>query len=73
MDFKELRKEYETHGIDDSQLDANPFVAMETWLQIATESSPGRWYESNSMTLATAGNDGLVSSRTVLLLSLIHI
>jgi len=67
MDFKELRKEYETQGIDDSQLDSNPFVAMQSWLQIATDSSPGRWYESNAMTLATAGTDGVVSSRTVLL------
>ena len=67
MDFKELRKEYETQGIDDSQLDANPFVTMQSWLQVATDSSPGHEFESNAMTLATAGSDGIVSSRTVLL------
>ncbi len=67
MDFQELRKEYETQGIDDSQLDANPFVTMQSWLKVATDSSPGKWYESNAMTLATAGADGIVSSRTVLL------
>ena len=67
MDFKELRKEYETHGIDDSTLDADPIATFRTWMQIATDSSPGRWYESNSMTLATASTDGFVTSRTVLL------
>ena len=67
MDFQDIRKEYEKHGIDDSQLDADPLVTMQAWFQIATDSSPGRWYEPNAMTLATAGQDGSVSSRTVLL------
>ena len=67
MDFKELRKEYETQGIADASLDADPLVLFESWLQIATDNSPGPWFETNAMTIATAASDGVVSSRTVLL------
>jgi len=67
MDFKELRKEYESQGIDDSSLDADPMVTFENWLQIATDNSPGAWFETNAMTLATASAAAEVSSRTVLL------
>lgn len=67
MDFSELRKEYQTKGIDDSQLDADPFQTFRLWMQSATDSCPGQWFETNAMTLATAGSDGVVSSRTVLL------
>jgi len=67
MDFKDLRKEYETEGIDDSKLAPDPLTTAKSWLQIATDSSPGLWAESNAMTLATAGADGVVTSRTVLL------
>lgn len=67
MDFKQLRKEYESQGIDDASLDADPLVTFGNWLQIATDNSPGAWFETNAMTLATAGADGVVSSRTVLL------
>lgn len=67
MDFKELRKEYETQGIDDESLDGDPMVSFKYWLQAATDNSPGLWFETNAMTLATAGSDGVVSSRTVLL------
>lgn len=67
MDFKELRKEYETHGIDDSELNADPFQTFRLWMQSATDACPGTWYEPNAMTLATAGLDGLVTARTVLL------
>ena len=67
MDFKQLRKEYETQGIDDTSLNADPLVSLSDWLQAATENCPGPWFETNAMTLATAGADGVVSSRTVLL------
>lgn len=67
MDFKDLRKEYESQGINDAELDDDPFVVFNNWLKLATESVPGPWLETNAMTLATAGSDGMVSSRTVLL------
>lgn len=67
MDFKELRKEYETHGIDEAELKENPFATFEAWFQSATDACPGTWYEPNAMTLATAGADLAVSSRTVLM------
>lgn len=67
MDFKELRKEYETHGIDESDLHEEPLETFQKWLQAATENCPGSWLETNAMTLATAGSDGVVTSRVVLL------
>jgi len=67
MDFKELRKEYETQGINDAELNNNPFVTLQSWMQSATDANPGQWYEPNAMTLATAGKSGFVTSRTVLL------
>lgn len=67
MDFKELRKEYETHGINDAELHEDPFVTFRSWMQSATDANPGQWFEPNAMTLATAGKNGFVSSRTVLL------
>jgi pyridoxamine 5'-phosphate oxidase len=67
MDFKELRKEYETQGIDDAKLGDDPFIAFQAWFQSATETCPETWNEPNAMTLATAGADLAVSSRTVLL------
>ncbi len=67
MDFKDLRKEYESQGIDDSKLSGDPFQTFRDWLKVATEYCPGPWLETNAMTLATAGSDGVVTSRTVLL------
>ena len=67
MDFQSIRKEYEDQGIDDSVLDSCPIRQLELWLEEASEKSPGRWFESNAMALATCGNDGKVSVRTVLL------
>jgi pyridoxamine-phosphate oxidase len=67
MDFKELRKEYETHGIDDSGLHEDPMQTFRKWFQAATDNCPGSWFETNAMTLATAGSNGIVTSRVVLL------
>ncbi|QEG21520.1 pyridoxamine 5'-phosphate oxidase [Mariniblastus fucicola] len=67
MDFKELRKEYETHGIEESTLDANPLITFRNWITTASENCPDQWFEPNAMILATAGLDGIVTSRTVLL------
>ena len=67
MDFKELRKEYETQGIDDSKLHDDPMKTFQDWMQQATDNCPGSWLESNAMTLATASSNGIVTSRTVLL------
>ena len=67
MDFQTIRKEYEDQGIEVEQLDANPIRQLQWWLDEATANRPGPWFESNAMALATAGRDGHVSVRQVLL------
>lgn len=67
MDFQAIRKEYEDRGIDPSELDVCPLKQLELWMQEATSQSPGDWFETNAMALATAGSDGIVSVRVVLL------
>ena len=67
MDFQAIRKEYEDSGIDADASNDCPIKQLELWLEEATEKSPGRWFETNAMALATAGMDGRVSVRQVLL------
>ena len=67
MDFKALRKEYETTGISPEDLSDNPMEAFENWFAEATKQSPGDWFEPNAMTLSTSDSTGRVSSRWVLL------
>lgn len=67
IDFSELRKEYETRGIDESELADDPLAMFRDWFQSASDSRPGEWFEPNAMTLATADRSGAVSARIVLL------
>ncbi len=67
MDFQSIRKEYESEGIRLLDLHEDPIVQFRLWFEVATEQSPGKWFETNAMTLATATSDGKMSSRTVLL------
>lgn len=67
MDFQAIRKEYEDEGIVADALNDCPTKQLELWLADATEKSPGRWMETNAMALATAGKNGQVSVRQVLL------
>ena len=67
MDYQAIRKEYEDQGIDEQQLLECPLQQLEAWLVLATERSPGKWFETNAMTLATSDGEGHVSSRIVLL------
>ncbi len=67
MDFKELRKEYETAGFDPARLPEEPIGAFRQWFQAASESCPDASFEANAMAVATAGADGNVSCRWVLL------
>jgi pyridoxamine 5'-phosphate oxidase len=64
ISFAELREEYETHGLSEGDLAADPFVQFQTWFgQAVTAGLP----QPNSMTLATATPDGRPSARMVLL------
>ncbi len=67
MDFKTLRKEYETSGFGPEDLADNPITAFEHWFAEATDQSPGDWFEPNAMALSTSLPSGRVSSRWVLL------
>lgn len=67
MDFQTIRKEYETKGLEESQLREDPIEEFRAWYELAVEQSPGRWFEANAMTLATSDLAGNVSARIVLL------
>ncbi|MCX7869795.1 MAG: pyridoxamine 5'-phosphate oxidase [Terrimicrobiaceae bacterium] len=59
-----LRKEYHAGGLSRGNLDPNPLAQFRKWFEQAREA---RLPEPNAMTLATAGRDGRVTTRAVLL------
>ncbi len=59
-----IRKEYAQHGLREEDLDVNPFVQFQRWLQEALDA---QLPEPNAMMLATATKDGKPSVRVVLL------
>jgi len=64
MGFADLRKEYMQRGLDESDVDADPFRQFAAWFDEARTASP---VEPNAMALATVGADGRPSLRMVLL------
>lgn len=67
MDFKALRKEYQTVGFGPEDLSENPMEAFAQWFDAATQQCPGDWFEPNAMVISTAQKSGPVASRWVLL------
>lgn len=67
MNLQDLRRQYQDHGLVESDLADDPFTQFTHWLEQAKEASPGDWFEVNAMTLATAAPGGAVSARIVLL------
>src|SRR5207245_1615387 len=63
MSIADMREEYETHGLSESDLAADPFTQFRTWFDQAVTA---RLPQPNAMTLATAA-DGRPSARMVLL------
>ena len=59
-----LRREYTDAGLDEQDLDANPFNQFDQWFQEAIEAKIDL---PDAMTLATATKDGIPSARIVLL------
>ena len=59
-----LRREYTDAGLDERDVDANPFKQFETWFQEAIDAKLDL---PDAMTLATATRDGMPSARIVLL------
>ena len=66
MDIFEFRNEYLKGGLERKDLDANPFKQFETWFNHAFEC---KVKEPNAMTVSTVAQDGMPSSRVVLLKS----
>jgi pyridoxamine 5'-phosphate oxidase len=64
MGFADLRKEYMQRGLDEGDVDANPFRQFAVWFDEARAASS---IEPNAMALATVGADGRPSLRMVLL------
>ncbi|MDG1511742.1 MAG: pyridoxamine 5'-phosphate oxidase [Mariniblastus sp.] len=67
MDFQAIRKEYENHGILESELTPTPMPLFRQWYKLAVEKCPGPWFEPNAMALATSDLNGKVTNRIVLL------
>src|SRR5688572_26237652 len=64
MSLADLRTEYMSHGLNEADLDPNPFQQFREWFdQTIAAGLP----EPNAMSLATATPDGRPSARMVLL------
>jgi len=59
-----LRRDYLQRGLNETELDPNPFTQFQRWLQEALNAP---FLEPTAMTLATATKDGKPSARMVLL------
>lgn len=64
MKIADVRREYETAGLDEEGLAASPFAQFGRWLEEALGADP---LEPTAMTLATADRRGRPSTRVVLL------
>ncbi|MFL5771616.1 MAG: pyridoxamine 5'-phosphate oxidase family protein, partial [Flavisolibacter sp.] len=60
----DLRREYSSQSLMESDVASNPVSQFEKWWNEALESAI---MEPNAMTLATASSDGMPSARIVLL------
>ena len=64
MHLPGLRREYESRGIDPSDLDPDPILQVRRWLD---EAAAAECVEPSAMTIATVDADGRPDSRYVLL------
>ena len=62
-DLARLRREYESVGLDEASLPADPMTLFHTWLNEAADAALA---EVNAMVVSTVGVDGGPSSRLVL-------
>ncbi len=68
-DLNEIRKEYTYSQLEIDNLDINPIVQFRYWLNDALKANVS---EPTAMVLSTVGNEGIPSSRVVLLKNLDH-
>ncbi|WP_404366558.1 pyridoxamine 5'-phosphate oxidase [Marinobacter sp.] len=64
MDISDMRRDFESEGLDRDALDPEPSRQFEIWFE---EARLAGILEPNAMSLATTGADGLPNLRTVLL------
>lgn len=64
IDLTQLREDYSTDGLAESDLEADPFDMFDRWLRQALAAGVR---EPNAMVVATVGADGRPSTRSVLL------
>jgi pyridoxamine 5'-phosphate oxidase len=64
MEIADLRREYETEGLVETDLAADPLAQFRAWFEEALAADPR---DANAMTLATADRAGRPSARIVLL------
>lgn len=64
MDIGDMRRDFESEGLDREHLNDDPMIQFETWFEDARKAGI---LEPNAMSLATTGSDGLPDLRTVLL------
>ena len=64
MNLANLREDYTKGGISRTSIKSDPFTQFEEWLEVAHKQQIP---DANAMTVATAGKDGVVTSRTLLL------
>ena len=69
MDLDALRQEYESSGFDVGDVDPDPVVQVQAWMQEWVAVAPN---EPAAVVLATAGADGRPSARNVLLRGFDH-
>lgn len=62
--IESLREDYKKNTLNETDLQADPFLQFEKWFEEAREA---KLYEPNAMNLATADNQGKPSARIVLL------
>jgi len=64
MDISDMRRDFESEGLERDALDDNPVRQFQVWFENAREAGI---LEPNAMSLATSGGDGMPDIRTVLL------
>lgn len=64
MDIGDMRRDFESEGLDRDALDNNPVRQFQGWFEDAREAGI---LEPNAMSLATTGSSGMPDLRTVLL------
>lgn len=64
MDIGDMRRDFESEGLDREHLNEDPVQQFQTWFEDARTAGI---LEPNAMSLATTGSDGMPDLRTVLL------